>query len=77
MKITHQVLNFHQLSLEDFQALEKAYDIVNQIQDSYDEKCVLMSPNDGECVEVAELARVKGILSFLMVNRVVEINAKQ
>ena len=77
MKIKQQVLTIHQLDLEDFQALERTYDIVDHIQNSYDEKCVLMSPNDGECVEVTELARVKGILSFLMCNRVVEVNAKQ
>ena len=74
MKITHQVLNIHQLTLEEFQALELAEKVVNHIQETYGEKCRLTSPNDGECVIVEELGRVRGILSFLMANRVVEVD---
>ena len=74
MKITHQVLNVHQLTLEEYQALELTEKVVNHIQETYGENCRLTSPNDGECIIVEELARVKGILSFLMANRVVEID---
>lgn len=74
MKITQQVLTIHQMTLEEFNALELAEKVINHIQESYGEDCVLMSPNDGEIVQVEELARVRGVLSFIMRNRVVEVN---
>ena len=76
MKIKQQVLTIHQLDIKDVEALEHAYKIVDHLQDTYGADCVMMSPNDGECVSVDELARVKGILSFIMCNRVVEVNPK-
>jgi hypothetical protein len=76
MKIKQQVLTIHQLDINDIEALEHAYKIVDHLQDAYGADCVMMSPNDGECVSVDELARVKGILSFIMCNRVVEVNPK-
>ena len=66
MKIKQQVLTIHQLDINDVEALEHAYGA----------DCVMMSPNDGECVSIDELARVKGVLSFIMCNRVVEVNPK-
>ena len=74
MKIVHQVMNVHEMTLEEYQALELAEKVVNHIQETYGEKCRLTSPNDGECIIVEELARVRGILSFLMTNRVVEVD---
>ena len=76
MKISVNTYQTHQFTGSEFEALENSEKILEHIQDSYGEKCVLMSPNDGEIVEVNELARVRGILSFLMRNRVVEVNAK-
>lgn len=74
MKITHQVLNIHQLTIEEYQALELAEKVIEHIQETYGELCRLTSPNDGECVIVNELPRVRGILDFLMRNRVVEVD---
>lgn len=76
MKIRQEVINIHQLSLEEYQALELAYNVVHHISETYGERCRLVSPNDGECVDVDELPRVKGILSFLMYNRVVDVEAR-
>lgn len=76
MKITQNVINIHQLTVEEFQAIELAYKIVEHIGNTYGERCRLVSPNDGECVDIDELPRVKGILSFLMCNRVVDVEAK-
>ena len=64
----------NQMSLEDYQALEQVEKIIDQFQNYYDKGDVLMSPNDGEIIEIKELARVKGIISFIMRNRVVEVN---
>ena len=74
MKITQQVLTIHQMTLEEFNALELAEKVIRHIQDSYGENCVLMSPNDGEIIQIEELSRVNGVLSFIMRNRVVEVN---
>lgn len=76
MKISQGVFTIHQLTGADVEALSGAYNLVEEIYEKYDPRCVIMSPNDGECVEVHELARVKGILSFLLCNRVVEIDCK-
>jgi DNA-binding IclR family transcriptional regulator len=74
MKITQQVLTIHQMTLEEFNALELAEKVIRHIQDSYGEDCVLMSPNDGEIIQIEELSRVTSVLSFIMRNRVVEVN---
>ena len=76
MKISQTVINVHQLNVEEFQALETSYKIVKHITETYGDRCRLVCPNDGECVDVDELPRVLGILSFLMMNRVVEVEAK-
>lgn len=74
MKITHQVFCVNQLSIEEFQALELAERVINHIQETYGENCRLTSPNDGECITIDELSRVRSILSFVMRNRVVEVD---
>ena len=64
----------NQMSFEDYQALEQVEKIIDQFQKYYDEGDVLMSVNDGEIIKIEELARVKGVISFIMRNRVVEVN---
>lgn len=76
MKITQNVINVHQLTIEDFQAMEHTCKIVKELTEVYGNKCRLVCPNDGEIVDVDELPRVLGILSFIMYNRVVEVEAK-
>ena len=74
MKLSNQRFNVHEFTIEEVQAIFKASEVLEEIQNLYDEKTVLMSPNDGEIVSVEELARMRGILSFLFNNRVVEVN---
>jgi DNA-binding IclR family transcriptional regulator len=74
MKITHQVFCVNQLSIEEFQALELAEKVIEHIQETYGENCRLTSPNDGECIIIDELSRVRSILDFVMRNRVVEVD---
>ena len=76
MTICTSTIQIHQLTLEDFQALEHSYKIINHLTETYGNKCRLVCPNDGEIVDVDELPRVLGILSFLMYNRVVDVEAK-
>lgn len=74
MTITNKNFNVHQLDREDCEALRKVEKIIEQLQALYDEKAVLSSPNTGEIVQVEELWRFRGILGFIMENRVVEVN---
>ena len=76
MQISQQVLTTHQFTGAEWTALREAENLVCQIYDSYDENIVLTSPNTGECVTIDELPRVLGILSFLIENRMVEVNPK-
>ena len=76
MKIKQQVLNIHQLNVDDVVAIERVENILSQLQEMYPNDCVLGSPNDGEIIGIDELARVKGVLSFIMMNRVVEVNPR-
>ena len=74
MTTTTQRFNVHNFSIEEVQAIDKTLQILTELQVIYDDKDVLTSVNDGEIVCVEELARVKGILSFIYCNRVVEVN---
>ena len=73
MKTTHEVFCVNQLSIEEFQALELAEKVLEYFCNVYSDDCRLTSVNDGECVLMNELPRVRGILSFIMMNRVVSV----
>ena len=74
MTTTLQRFNVHNFSIEEVQAIDKTLQILTELQEIYEDKDVLTNVNDGEIVCVEELARVKGILSFIYYNRVVEVN---
>ena len=74
MRISQQIFSINQLTLEEYQALELTEKVLAHIQDTYGEKCRLTSVNDGECVTLAEIPRTRGIIDFLMRNRVVEVD---
>ena len=73
MKISTQRFNVHEFTVEEVDALFKASEVLEEIQNMYTDETVLICPNDGEMIGVEELARVRGILSFLFNNRVVEV----
>ena len=50
MKISIQRFNVHEFTVEEVDALFRASEVLENIQNMYDEKAVLMSPNDGEIV---------------------------
>ena len=74
MKTTREVFCVNQLSLEEFQALELAEKILGHFTEVYGSDCRLTSPNDGECILISELLRMRGILDFVMRNRVVSVD---
>ena len=74
MTTTTQRFNVHNFSVEEVQAIDKTLQILTDLQNAYDDKDVLANVNDGEIICIEELARVKGILSFVYYNRVVEVN---
>lgn len=74
MTTTTQRFNVHNFSVEEVQAIDKTLQILTNLQNAYDDKDVLANVNDGEIICIEELARVKGVLSFVYYNRVVEVN---
>ena len=74
MKLSYLCFNVHEFTIEEVEAIFKASEVLEEIQNLYQEGTILSSPNDGEIICVEELARVRGILSFLLNNRVVEVN---
>lgn len=73
MKVSHEVFCVNQLTIEEFQALELTEKVLEHLCDMYDDDCRLTSVNDGECILMSELPRVRGILDFVMRNRVVSV----
>lgn len=74
MTTTTQRFNVHNFTIEEAQAIDKTMEILTDIQSFYDDNDVLANVNDGEVIAIEELKRVKGILSFIYYNRVVEVN---
>lgn len=74
MTINQQVLNVHQFNIHDVAAFEHVDAILAQLQEFYSPNIEIISPNHGDLIEIGELSRVRGILSFIIENRVVEVN---
>lgn len=74
MTTTIQRFNVHNFTIEEVQAIDKTMEILTDIQSIYGDNDILANVNDGELIAVEELKRVKGILSFIYYNRVVEVN---
>ena len=74
MKVSHEVFCVNELSLEEFQALELVEKVLEHFTEVYGDNCRLTSPNEGECIMISELPRMRGILDFMMRNRVVTVD---
>ena len=74
MTTTIQRFNVHNFTIEEVQAIDKTMEILTDIQSFYGDNDILANVNDGEVIAIEELKRVKGILSFIYYNRVVEVN---
>lgn len=74
MTTTTQRFQVHHFTSQEIQALDTVMDLLTQLQNEYAEDDIIANVNDGEIVAIEELARVKGIVSFLYLNRVVEVN---
>jgi hypothetical protein len=74
MKVSHEVFCVNQLSIEEIQALELVERVLEHLTEVYGNDCRLTSPNDGECIMISELPRMRGILNFIMRNSVVSVD---
>ena len=74
MFISTQTLQVHHFTTLEIESLDVVMGLLTQLQNDYAEDDILANVNDGEIIAIEELARVKGILSFLYLNRVVEVN---
>ena len=57
--------------------LEKADEVLEKVQREFGQHITLQDPNTGECLDVEELARVRGILSMLANANVLQMSLKQ
>lgn len=76
MKISFRPFMLHQLNVDDVVAFERVLGVLEQVQNEYCACDILTSPNTGEIVHIGEIPRVRGVLSFLMENRVIEVNVE-
>jgi hypothetical protein len=56
--------------------LEKADEILEKVQREFGNHITLQDPTTGECLDVDELARVRGILSMLAKANVLQMSLK-
>ena len=77
MKICFHPFMLHQLNVDDVVAFERVLGVLGQVQDEYGACDTLANPNTGEVIHISEIPRVRGVLSFLMENRVIEINVER
>ena len=62
------------LTTEEIQALEKAEQVLRDVQFRLGGDNVIMSLETGECLVPGDLATARGVLSFVQTYRMVEIN---
>ena len=74
MTINQQVLNVHQFNINDVAAFEHVIEILTYLQEFYSPNIELVSFTHGDLIEIGELSRIRGILSFIIENRVVKVN---
>ena len=62
------------LEIEEYQAMEKVIEALEELEHKFGTENSLMSAEDGELVGIAELPRVRGILDALRNHRCWEIH---
>ena len=72
MKINNRKLYDIQFTYEELCALENAERAITEVVTLFGTEGYLMSAETGECVDLSELNRVRGILDFFHDHRVVE-----
>lgn len=72
MKVTNRKLYDCQFSYEELKALEGAERAITEIVTLFGSEGTLLAAETGECVELSELNRVRGILDFFYDHRVFE-----
>lgn len=72
MKVTDRKLYDCQFSYEELEALAGAERAITEIVTLFGSEGTLLAAETGECVELSELNRVRGILDFFYDHRVFE-----
>jgi hypothetical protein len=72
MKITDRKLYDCQFSWEELEALENAERAITEVVTLFGSEGTLVAAETGECVDLSELNRVRGILDFFHDYRVFE-----
>jgi hypothetical protein len=62
------------LEIEEYQAMEKVIEVLEELEHKFGTENSLMSAEDGELVGIAELPRVRGILDAFRNHRCWEIH---
>lgn len=62
------------LDAEEYQALQKAVQVLRDVQFRLGGDNVVMSLETGECILPGDLATARGVLNFVATYRMVEIN---
>ena len=62
------------LEIEEYQAMEKVCEVLEELEQRFGSENSLMSAEDGELVGIAELPRVRGILDAFRNHRCWEIH---
>lgn len=62
------------LEIEEYKALQKAEQILRDVQFRLGGDNVIMSLENGECIVPGDLATARGVLTFVASYRMVEIN---
>lgn len=74
MKIVDRKLYNVQFSLEELEAFQSAERAIAEIVTLFGSEGYLMSAEDGECVDLSELNRVRAILDLFHDRRIFERN---
>lgn len=73
MTTTKKTIHNIRLTHAELIALQEAHDVLSEITAMFGTQATLMSAETGEVVELDELSRVRGVLSFFREYRVFEI----
>lgn len=72
MKVNNRKLYDIQFTLEELNALQDAERALTEVVTLFGSEGVLLAAETGECIDLSELNRVRGILDFFYDHRVFE-----
>ena len=76
-KVSTATVAQFKLSDDEVAVLEAAYELIDVIHSTLDERETIVSKDTGECITWEEFARVKGVLSGIVENNGVEWDVQE